>query len=120
MELLVVPEIRNTADDAAAGPTVPVSLSPLTNWSLRIPKYRKRTAFGASPVHVTVAPPPRDGVPLTVQLPPPGGLYVGPPLITRGGVAVGVGVLVGVTVAVAEGVLVKPPRFVGVLVGVWV
>src|SRR5438128_952163 len=79
MEVAVVLEMRNTAEEEAAGFERPVSLSPNTNWSFRIPKYRFSTALGFRPVHVTVSPGLRLGaVPLVVQLPPPGGEYVGP------------------------------------------
>src|SRR5438552_3248354 len=66
-----------TADDPDSG--VLFILSPWGNRSFRTPKYRFCTALGLKPLHVTVAPPVRLGVPLTEQLPPPGGEYDGPP-----------------------------------------
>ena len=86
MELVDVLEILKTAADEAAGPVVPVSLSPFTEVLFLIPKYKCVLELGLSPVHVTVAcwtlgPWVLSWVGVTAQLPPPGGLYVGPPLM---------------------------------------
>src|SRR5262249_38718528 len=84
IEVPPVVDSRKTAAEPAVGPDVPVWVSPSTNWSLRMPKYRLLTAARFSPEQVIVSCEILGpcvvlfSTGLPVQLPAPGGLYDGP------------------------------------------